>query len=156
MEDRAQGLLFRILPLLPAGLILALVAVAAGASGLARGPEATSCEPQTWADWHVAVRSQCVARTYVCHNMTAAKLLKDPEVVEAYEDALAANDRDRIREMDTLIGQIRTAYGCAAAPERLRPPYRGPAPGVELPPGHPSVGGAPGSPDPALGPDRSI
>jgi hypothetical protein len=156
MEDRVHGALFRILPLVPASLILGLVAAAALTSGVVRGPGAGACEPRTWIDWHVAVKTECVARTYVCHNMTASQLMRDPAVVEAYQDALASNDRDRIREMDVLIGQIRAAYGCGAAPERLRPAFPGRRPGDALPPGHPPVRGAPGRGDPALGLDRTI
>lgn len=152
MEDSSRALLFRILPLAPALLILSLLAAAA--SGMARGPGAGACEPQTWLDWHVAVKTQCVTRTYVCHNMTPSKLLRDPRVVDAYEDALASNDRERIAEMDTLIGQIRSAYGCGSAPDRLPRAAPGRAPWV--PPGHPPMHDLSPRADPALGLDKTI
>ncbi|HSM94110.1 MAG TPA: hypothetical protein VLT47_14625 [Anaeromyxobacteraceae bacterium] len=161
MDDRSRRLLFRILPLAPAILILALVVVAAAASSAARGPDAGACEPRTWRDWHVAVKSQCVQRTWVCGNMTPAKLLQDPEVAAAYEDALATNDRDRIAEMDGLIAEIREAYGCPAVRERMPPAGAGAsAPDArdlhELPAGHPPVHALP--PGDAVEPrlDRTI
>jgi hypothetical protein len=154
MADRDQGTLFRILPLVPAALILGLVSAAALA-GLARAPAAQGCEPRTWRDWHVAVKRECVAPAYVCHNLTSSRLLDDPEVAGAYEDALASNDRQQIQEMDRLVGQLRAAYGCAPSPGRL--PAASPhGPGLLLPPGHPSVGGDRPFADPALGLDRSI
>jgi hypothetical protein len=152
METRVQSSLLRILPLAPAGLVLVLLAAAAAASGAARAPVAESCRPQTWVDWHVAVKTQCVTRTYVCHNMTPSQLLRDPRVAGAYEDALASNDRWRIAEMDILIGQIRAAYGCGRAPGQLPPG----APARGLPPGHPPIRSGPGTAAPALGLDRTI
>jgi hypothetical protein len=156
MDERSRRLLFRILPLVPAMLILSLVAVAAAASGIARGPEAGACEPRTWRDWHVAVKSQCVARTYVCRNMTPSRLLQDPEVAAAYEDALASNDRQRIAEIDGLVGQIREAYACGAAPKRLPQPATGHAPTESLPPWHPPVNGLAPRLETEPGLDRTI
>jgi len=151
MEYRVASPLFRILPLLPIALILGLVAVAgATAERSGRRSEAGACEPTTWMDWHRAVKSQCVTRAYVCHNMTAPRLLQDPRVAEAYEDAIASNDRARIVEMDLLIGKIRSAYGCGGT-HRGSPP--GQAPGG-LPGGHPPL--RPGGSDPALGLDKTI
>lgn len=154
MDDRSRGLLFRILPLLPAVLILSLVAAAAATSGVATGAAAGACKPTTWVDWHVAVKSQCVTRTYVCHNMTPSKLLRDPQVVDAYEDALASNDRERIAEMDVLIGQIRSAYGCGSAPDRLPGAAPRRAPGI--PHGHPPIQGLPSRAGPEPGLDKTI
>jgi hypothetical protein len=150
MENRVPRPLFRILPLVPLALVATLVGAAAVGAGQVRAPGA--CEPQTWLDWHVAVKSQCVTRAYVCHNMTAPRLLRDPRVADAYEDALASNDRARIAEIDVLIGQIRAAYGCGANPG-LRPPRRAPD---ALPHGHPAIRPGPPAADPALGLDRSI
>ena len=150
MENRVASPLLRILPLFPIALILALMAVAGSTSERPAGAAAGSCQPRTWLDWHVAVKSQCVTRTYVCHNMTAPRLLRDPRVAEAYEDAIASNDRARIVEMDVLIGQIRSAYGCGGTPG-WSPPRRGGLPG-----GHPPIRSRPGAPDPALGLDKTI
>ena len=152
METRVQSSLLRILPLIPAALILVLLAAAAAASGSARAPAAQSCRPQSWVDWHVAVKAQCVTRTYVCHNMTPSQLLRDPSVAGAYEDALASNDRGRIAEMDGLIGRIRAAYGCDRPPGGSHG-----VPSRRLPEGHPPVRVGPmDGTDPALGLDRSI
>lgn len=151
MDHRVPSPLFRILPLFPIALVLALLAVAGStASERPIAAAAGACQPTTWLDWHVAVKSQCVTRAYVCHNMTAPRLLRDPRVAEAYEDALASNDRERIVEMDALIGQIRAAYRCGGTPG-WSPPRQGGLPG-----GHPPVRSRPAVPDPALGLDKTI
>jgi hypothetical protein len=86
--------------------------------------------------------------------MTPSKLLKDPQVVGAYEDALASNDRERIAEMDVLIGQIRSAYGCGSAPDRLPSAAPRRAPGI--PPGHPPIHDLPPRTGSDLGLDKTI
>lgn len=149
MDNRVASPLFRILPLFPIALVLLLLAVAGSTAEGPIGSHPGACRPTTWLDWHVAVKSQCVTRAYVCHNMTAPRLLRDPRVAEAYEDAIASNDRARIVEMDVLIGQIRSAYGCAGTPGSTPRRHGG------LPGGHPPVRG-PGATDPALGLDKTI
>jgi hypothetical protein len=152
METRVLSPLLRLLPILPVTLVLVLLAAAAAGSGVSRGAPGGRCEPQTWKDWHVAVKAQCVTRTYVCHNMTSSRLLQDPRVAGAYEDALASNDRARIAEMDILIGQIRTAYGCGGAPDGLP----NVAPSRALPRGHPPIPRGPARAEPPMGLDRTI
>lgn len=109
----------------------------------ARG-SSSSCEPHSWMDWHVAMEQACLTPAYVCENMTSAKLLQDPDVAGELDEALQAGRAGAREHLDALIGHMREVYGCEGAgdPHGLR--RAGPEP--RLPPGHPPIPSAPGSP----------
>jgi hypothetical protein len=83
-----------------------------------------SCEPSSWAEWHEALRTQCLAPEYVCENLTTPQLMRDPHAVQSFEKI-----GSRVRD---VVGRMRQAYGCTAEP--------GPAfhhPGPFVPPAFP-------------------
>jgi predicted nucleic acid-binding Zn ribbon protein len=101
-----------------------------------------SCEPESWADWHQAMRSACLTPAYVCHNMTSSKLLEDPQLAAEYRAGLAAGDPAPLSGLDELVARMRSAYGCGDAPAPPQAdPFQGAAP--RLPPGHPPVPATP-------------
>jgi hypothetical protein len=127
---------FAALSMLSVAVVLALPLVhELGGSG---------CEPRSWVDWHVAMKSACLTPAYVCENMTAAKMLEDPQLAEAYAGALRAGEA---AELDALVGHLRAAYGCEGAPSTGNVGQGEPAPeSPRLPPGHPPVGRGPHAP----------
>lgn len=108
----------------------------------ARG--ASPCEPHSWTDWHVAIEQACLTPVYVCENMTSAKLLQDPAIAGELEESMGAGRTGARAHLDALVGHLREVYGCEGAgdPHGLR--RAGPEP--RLPPGHPPIPSAPGSP----------
>lgn len=109
-----------------AAAILALPAVRAGGS--------SGCQPRSWADWHLALREQCVEQSYVCEHMTSAEMMRDSDIADAQRDGLALERRELVRILSHVVGQTRARYGCDAAPTEAPPP-------AALPPGHPPVDG---------------
>ncbi len=107
-----------------------LAAVAALPAVRATG--SSGCQPRTWADWHLALRQQCVEQRYVCEHMTGAEMLRDSDIAAAQRDGLAIERRDVVRMLSHVVGQTRAKYGCDAAAEAPEP--------EALPPGHPPVG----------------
>lgn len=111
-------------------------------------PRGTSlCEPHSWTDWHVAIEQACLTPTYVCENMTSAKLLQDPALAGELQESTGAGRPGARAHLDALVGHLREVYGCEGAqgagdPHGLR--RAGPEP--RLPPGHPPIPSAPGSP----------
>lgn len=138
---------------------LALVALA-GAALIAAAPAVSAwraearCEPESWADWHVAMKRECLTPAYVCAHMTTAKLFDDPQVGDAYRSAVETGDGATAAHLEALVGRMRAAYGCERPAEvHGRAPHRAPRlpPGhPPVGPGHPEIGGAPS--DPAHGP----
>jgi hypothetical protein len=105
------------------------------------------CQPRSWADWHLAMRRQCLSQEYVCRNMTTAQMLADPDVAAEYRSGLAGG-RDASLELAELVGGMRRSYGCspevgaaAGPPSRAWLPKGHPPIGDRLPPGHPPIGG---------------
>jgi hypothetical protein len=98
-----------------------------------------SCEPTSWADWHVAIQRACVTPQYVCEHMTTASLLADPGLLAEHRRALSTGQREALVYLEALVGHLREAYGCEG-------PRPGARPGADprLPPGHPPIpSGAP-------------
>jgi len=120
--------------------VLVLGAGTALAAPLYRGWRSSGCEPRNWIDWHLAMRRQCLTQSYVCENMTTARMLEDPDVAAAYRGALAAGSRDPVPGLVEMVDRMRLSYGCE--PERGT---RVEAPGMPeghpaaLPPGHPPI-----------------
>jgi hypothetical protein len=103
-----------------------------------------ACEPQSWVDWHVAMKRECLTPAYVCHNMTPSKLLEDPQLAKEFRAALEAGDPEPLASLDELVGGMRARYGCGDPGDapRAAPPRSTP----RLPPGHPPVHGGPRAP----------
>jgi hypothetical protein len=120
--------------------VLVLGAGTALAAPLYHGWRSSGCQPRNWIDWHLAMRRQCLAPSYVCENMTTARMLDDPDVAAAYRSALASGSRDPVPGLEEMVGRMRLSYGCA--PERAA---RVEAPEIPeghpaaLPPGHPPI-----------------
>jgi hypothetical protein len=137
------GLALRPFVVAASGLAV-LTALALPMVRAARG--ASSCEPHSWTDWHVAVQRACVTPAYVCENMTSAKLLQDPEITGELRDALGAGQAQgsAMDDLDAVVGHLRDVYGCegAGAPHGVR----GAPPEPVLPPGHPPIPSSPRSP----------
>lgn len=121
-------------------LLFALGAGTALASPLYRGWRSGGCEPRNWIDWHLAMRRQCLAPSYVCENMTTARMLEDPEIAAAYRGALASGSTNPVPGLAEMVGRMRRSYGCAPEKEDGAE-----APGMPddhpaaLPPGHPPI-----------------
>jgi hypothetical protein len=136
--------------------LLALVggAVTAAAPAVSALRAGNRCEPQSWADWHLAMKRECLTPAYVCANMTSSKLFDDPQVGDAYRSAVQGGDAALAAHLEALVGQLRAAYGCEGpAQVHGRTPPRSPhlPPGhPPIGPGHPSVGGAPADPGGAM------
>lgn len=102
-----------------------------------------ACEPRSLGDWHLAMRRACVTPAYVCENLTASKLLQDPEVARVFRQAITAGSPEALDRLDALVGHVRDRFGCGDAGHPVsEPPDALPA----LPPGHPPIGGGPGVP----------
>ena len=122
-----------------AAAILALPAVNASSS--------SGCQPKNWADWHLALRQQCLEQRYVCEHMTSAEMMRDADIAAAHRDGLALERPELVRILAHVVGQTRARYGCDAAPAEAPPPGalpQGHSPvygdwADELPPGHPPV-----------------
>jgi hypothetical protein len=136
----------------PRGFRFALLGLAVGVLSAAVVPGvlrratggAGTCEPQSWVDWHVAMKRACLTPAYVCHNMTSSKLLEDPQLAKEFRAALEAGDPEPLASLDDLVGRMRASYGCGDPQEAPRAsPFQGPA-APRLPPGHPPIGGGPG------------
>ncbi len=113
-------------------LALVLGAGTVLASSVYRGWRSSACEPRNWIDWHLAMRRQCLTQSYVCENMTTAKMLDDPDVAAAYRAALAAGALEPMPGLAEMVGRMRLSYGCK--------PERGASvEGPEMPEGHPAV-----------------
>jgi hypothetical protein len=138
------------------GLVLAFAAaVAVPAARTVRALARGDCEPDSWMDWHLAMRRQCLAPEYVCTHMTTPGMLGDPEIAEGYRRGLARGV-DAYGALAEMVGQMRDEYGCepeARAASRLPGagrrsplPGHGPQPdpdaahrSLHLPPGHPPI-----------------
>jgi len=121
-------------------LLLVLGAGTALASPIYRGWRSNGCEPQNWIDWHLAMHRQCLTQSYVCENMTTAKMLDDPDVAAAYRAALAAGSREPMPGLAEMVGRMRLSYGCK--PERgahVEGPEMPEGHPAALPPGHPPI-----------------
>ncbi len=105
---------------------------------------ATSCEPRSWMDWHVAMEQACLTPAYVCENMTSAKLLEAPDVARELRDALRAGQAGARAHLDALVGHMRDVYGCEGSGDPHGVWRAGPEP--RLPPGHPPIPSTPGAP----------
>ena len=144
MSSAAPQRAYRILTL---SLVVGIVALAA-VPAMRAGGQPDSCQPESWVDWHLAMKRECLTPAYVCHNMTSSKLLEDPELAAAYRDALQGGDPAPLASLDDLVGRMRSQYGCSddgAAPPARRP---------RLPPGHPPIDGRPHAP--SFGAPRTI
>ena len=117
-------------------LALPLVRTARGAT--------SGCEPRSWTDWNRAIQRACVSASYVCENMTSAKLLQDPALAGELGEALRAGRSYARDHLDALVGHMREVYGCDGVGEPLSPGSVGPS--LHLPPGHPPIPSAPMSP----------
>ncbi len=117
-------------------LALPMVRTARGAT--------SGCEPRSWTDWNSAIQRACVSASYVCENMTSAKLLQDPALAGELSDALRAGKGYARDHLDALVGHMREVYGCEAAGAPLAPGSVDPSP--RLPPGHPPIPSGPSSP----------
>lgn len=106
------------------------------------------CEPRGWIDWHIAMRQACLTPSYVCHNMTSAKLLEDPALARALRHAFETGDPEPLHDLDALVGQMRARYGCDGALAAPRPAQ------PRLPPGHPPIG--PGEQTPRFAPPSGL
>ncbi|MGC3997765.1 MAG: response regulator [Anaeromyxobacter sp.] len=113
-----------------AGALLGLALLGAFAASGWRALTPGSCEPRTLSDWRTAVHQACVTPDYVCRNLTAPKLLSDPELLARYHAALLEGQGDAALELEALVAHVRAAYGCAAPSRAAR----------RLPPGHPPSG----------------
>jgi hypothetical protein len=156
MRDRAAPV-SRVFKIVFFGLVLTVVGAVAVPALLAEGEaKPAACEPQSWIDWHVAMKKECLTPAYVCHNMTASKLLEDPDLAAAYRAALQAGDPAPLAGLDELVGRMRASYGCGdTAPAGREPSLHGPA--RRLPPGHPPVpGGGPRAPVFTPGPQDTL
>jgi hypothetical protein len=121
-------------------VILLLGAGTAVATPVYRGLRAAGCEPRNWIDWHLAMRRQCLTKTYVCEHMTSARMLEDPDVAAAYRAALAAGSRDPVPGLVEMVDRLRLSYGCAPEREaRLEGPGLPEGHPAVLPPGHPPI-----------------
>ena len=121
-------------------VVLVLGAGTALASPVYRGWRSSGCEPRNWIDWHLAMRRQCLAKSYVCENMTTARMLEDPDVAAAYRSGLAAGSRDPVPGLVEMVGRMRLSYGCE--PERgtrVEAPAMPEGHPAALPPGHPPI-----------------
>lgn len=105
---------------------------------------ASSCEPHSWMDWHVAMEQACLTPAYVCENMTSAKLLEAPDVASELRDAFRAGQAGARAHLDALVGHMRDVYGCEGSGDPHGVWRAGPDP--RLPPGHPPIPSTPGSP----------
>jgi hypothetical protein len=132
------------------GLLLLAMATLATASAW-RGYQVAGegCEPVSWADWHLAMRQQCLTPAYVCENMTEARLLEDPELREAYRRAFEAGQPSPLAGLEALVSQMRSSFGCEGA---RAAPHAAPSPQLRLPPGHPPIDGAPAHRPPSRAP----
>lgn len=120
-------------------LLGAAVTAAAPLVSALRG--ADRCEPESWADWHVAMKQECLTPEYVCANMTSATLFRDPGVSAAYRAAVEAGDRATAAHLEALVGHMRATYGCDGAGAGAEVHGIAPAPAhPRLPPGHPPIG----------------
>lgn len=117
-----------------AGVFAAMALLLTGAAAVPayRFWKSGQCQPESWADWHLADSRQCLSPDYVCRKMTTGNLLKDPQVVDDLRRALASG-ADALGRIDSMVGRMRDSYGCA--PQRA-----GRAASPWLPPGHPPVG----------------
>lgn len=121
-------------------VVLLLGAGTALAAPLYRAWRSSGCEPRNWIDWHLAMRSQCLAQAYVCENMTTARMLEDPDVAAAYRGALAAGSRDPVPGLVEMVGKMRGEYGCVPeAGDRVGAPGLPEGHPAALPPGHPPI-----------------
>jgi hypothetical protein len=128
---------------------LALVILGAAALPIAHGllQRSGGCQPQSWVDWHIAMKQACLTPAYVCENMTTSKMLADPEIRESYRRAFEAGAPEVLAGLDALVSEMRTQFGCADAkgePSAPGHPHAEPS----LPPGHPPIPGRRGSPPP--------
>ena len=97
-------------------LLVALLAAApVVARPLLRHLRSDRCQPTNWMEWHLAMRQQCLTPSYVCEHMTTPGMLQDPDVARSFS-AGAEGGPSRLSD---LVGQMRSAYGCApeGAPE---------------------------------------
>jgi hypothetical protein len=91
-------------------LLVALLAAApVVARPLLRRLQQDRCEPTNWVEWHLAMRRQCLTPSYVCEHMTTPGMMEDPEVARSFGGSSEA-EPSRLAE---LVGQMRSAYGCA-------------------------------------------
>lgn len=104
----------------------------------------SGCEPHTWTDWNRAMQRACVSASYVCENMTSAKLLQDPALAGELGEALRSGRSYARDHLDALVGHMREVYGCDGVGEPLSPGSMGPS--LRLPPGHPPIPSTPMSP----------
>ena len=88
-------------------------------------PAADGCEPSSWAEWHEAIRSQCLEPRYVCEHLTTTQLLRDPDAVHSF-----GKIGSRVPD---VVGRMRQAYGCSPEPG----PAVHPEPGPFVPPAFP-------------------
>lgn len=102
-----------------AALVGLLVALPVLARPLLHRLQGDRCEPTNWAEWHLAMRRQCLTPSYVCEHMTTPGLMQDPDLARALGDSSEV-DPSRLADM---VGRMRSAYGCA--------PENGPAFHVE-------------------------
>lgn len=119
---------------------LALLAAGALAAPAIRAAGSQGCQPEGWKDWHLAMRQECLAPSYVCRHMTSAEMLRDPEIAAAYREGLVAGRSEPVRGLDAMVGRMRARYGCE--PEAGAEPDPAASPAGGLPPGHPPVEGA--------------
>ncbi len=81
-----------------------------------------------------------------CEQMTAERLLENPQFAKRWSDAVKSGDPEAIERMHELLSQLRALHGCDgdAAHGAARPEHA-------LPPGHPPVdGGEPATPGSAV------
>ncbi len=111
-----------------AGLLaLAVLVPAAVAFPAYRSLRSRGCEPESWVDWHLAMRQQCLTPQYVCRNMTTAKMLRDPELAAAYRQGLADGISDPVPMLSEMVDRMRRSYGCdpeSDGRERSGPAHR--------------------------------
>lgn len=121
------------------GLLLLAITTVATASAWRSYRGSGGCEPQSWADWHLAMKQECLTPAYVCENMTPAKLLDDPQLREAFRRSFEAGEPSPLRGLEALVGQMRAEFGCegGGAPGS----HAAPPPHPRLPPGHPPIDG---------------
>jgi hypothetical protein len=125
-----------------AGRLLSAVAgfalVVSVAIPAARAWRTVGCEPRSWIDWHVAIRKACLTPAYVCENMTSAKMLDDPQLVDELRSALKQGEPAAFEHLDALVAHLRAAYGCESATGDVSGTHPSPA-SPRLPPGHPPI-----------------
>jgi hypothetical protein len=95
-----------------AAMLLSLAAVPFVARPILGQLGREACQPESWVEWHAAMRDQCLTPAYVCEHMTTRELLQDPDVARSFRAD------DTAGYLSELVGRMRTSYGCAPEGER--------------------------------------